>query len=66
MIFLDAKKQGESLVLANGSAVPSPAGLPGGGRGIEGIRERAVALGGTAWIGPYQGQFLVDVSLPWG
>lgn len=42
------------------------AGVPGGGRGIEGIRERAAAAGGTAWIGPYEGQFIVDVSLPWG
>jgi len=40
--------------------------IPGGRHGIEGMRERAVALGGTAWIGPYQGQFIVDVSLPWG
>ncbi|WP_103663493.1 sensor histidine kinase [Microbacterium sp. CJ77] len=33
--------------------------------GIAGIRERAAAVGGTAWIGPHEGHFLVDVSLPW-
>lgn len=43
----------------------SSAGVPGGQRGIQGIRERAAAAGGTAWIGPYQGEFIVDVSLPW-
>ena len=46
--------------------VATSSGIPGGRRGIEGMRERAVALGGTAWIGPYQGEFIVDVSLPWG
>lgn len=30
---------------------PSP-GVPGGGTGLPGIRQRAVRLGGTAWIGP--------------
>lgn len=44
----------------------SGAGVPGSGSGIVGIRERALAVGGTAWIGPYQGEFIVDVSLPWG
>ncbi|WP_309064809.1 sensor histidine kinase [Microbacterium sp.] len=39
--------------------------VPGGGNGLIGIRERAEALGGTAWIGPYEGAFIVDVTLPW-
>jgi len=38
---------------------------PGGGHGTIGIRERAVALGGTAWIGAHEGTFIVDVTLPW-
>lgn len=40
-------------------------GLPVGGNGLVGIRERAAALGGQAWIGSYEGVFIVDVSLPW-
>lgn len=43
---------------------PYPA-VPGGGNGVLGIRERVAALGGQAWIGPHEGTFVVDVSLPW-
>ncbi|MEV4736479.1 MULTISPECIES: sensor histidine kinase [unclassified Microbacterium] len=39
--------------------------VPGGGNGVLGIRERAAALGGEAWIGPHAGEFVVDVSMPW-
>jgi signal transduction histidine kinase len=39
--------------------------LPSGGNGTVGIRERAAALGGTAWIGAHEGCFIVDVTLPW-
>ncbi|WP_054685305.1 sensor histidine kinase [Microbacterium sp. No. 7] len=42
----------------------SPA-VPGGGHGTLGIRERAAALDGTAWIGVHDGTFIVDVTLPW-
>lgn len=45
--------------------VPSGLGAPGGGNGVVGIRERTAALGGQAWIGPFEGVFIVDVSLPW-
>lgn len=38
---------------------------PGSRHGIVGIRERAEALGGTAWIGASEGEFIVDVTLPW-
>lgn len=38
---------------------------PGGQHGILGIRERVGALDGTAWIGSYDGTFIVDVTLPW-
>jgi signal transduction histidine kinase len=41
------------------------AAVPGGGNGTVGIRERAAALGGTAWIGDHEGCFIVDVTLPW-
>ncbi len=40
-------------------------GVPGGTNGILGIRERVAALGGRAWLGAYEGSFIVDVSLPW-
>lgn len=39
--------------------------VPGGGNGILGIRERVAALGGEAWIGDFEGSFIVDVNLPW-
>lgn len=39
--------------------------LPSGANGTVGIRERAAALGGTAWIGAHEGSFIVDVALPW-
>lgn len=39
--------------------------VPGGGNGTLGIRERATALNGTAWIGAHDGTFIVDVTLPW-
>lgn len=48
-------------IVAPGSGVP----VPGGGNGIGGIRERAAALDGTAWIGERADAFIVDVSLPW-
>lgn len=41
------------------------AGSSSGGYGILGIRERVDALGGEAWIGPHDGRFIVDVTLPW-
>lgn len=37
----------------------------GSGHGTIGIRERAEGLGGTAWIGASDGEFIVDVTLPW-
>lgn len=39
--------------------------VPGGGNGVTGIRERVDALDGTAWIGVHEGEFIVDVTLPW-
>lgn len=41
------------------------AGIPGGGNGIAGLRARAEGVGGTAWIGPYEGEFIADFNLPW-
>ncbi|HEU5222058.1 MAG TPA: histidine kinase [Candidatus Lumbricidophila sp.] len=41
------------------------AGIPGGGHGIAGLRARAESVGGTAWIGEYEGEFIADFNLPW-
>ncbi|MGW1291312.1 sensor histidine kinase [Streptomyces sp. NPDC002533] len=42
-----------------------PAGLrPGGGRGLRGIAERAVLLGGRAEAGPYDGVWRLTARLP--
>ncbi len=46
--------------------VSRASGVPGGQRGIAGIRERVDSMGGEAWIGPHLDQFIVDVSLPGG
>ncbi|MEV7633061.1 histidine kinase [Microbacterium sp. NPDC089318] len=39
--------------------------VPGGSNGLLGVRERAAALGGDAWLGVHDGAFIVDVCLPW-
>lgn len=57
--------EGARLRVVNPLGTVRTAVVPGGGNGILGIRERAVALGGEAWIGESEGTFIVDVSLPW-
>ena len=43
----------------------APADLAGGGHGLLGMRERALAVGGTLWTGPAPGGgFLVEAVLP--
>lgn len=37
----------------------------GAGAGLVGMRERVSALDGAIWTGPYQGEFIVDIELPW-
>ncbi len=57
---------GARIRVTNPLAVSSGRALvPGGGNGTLGIRERASALDGTAWIGEYDHAFIVDVTLPW-
>jgi signal transduction histidine kinase len=63
--FDAAPERGIRIRVTNPLAA-SGAGVPGSRTGLIGIRERAAAVGGTAWIGPYEGEFIVDVSLPWG
>jgi signal transduction histidine kinase len=43
-----------------------PAGGDGGGHGIEGMRERAAALGGTLSAGAAEGGFRVTATVPAG
>lgn len=56
---------GVRIRVTNPVRLAGTAVAPGGHHGILGIRERAAALGGTSWIGPHDGAFLVDVTLPW-
>ena len=56
---------GARIRVVNPLGTGGPSSVPGGGNGVVGIRERAEALGGTAWIGPSEGSFIVDVTLPW-
>jgi len=56
---------GARIRVVNSLSAPRPTAVPGGGHGVQGIRERAAALGGTAWIGIHEGEFIVDVALPW-
>lgn len=57
--------QGARIRVVNPAGAPAAGAVPGGGNGLLGIRERAAALGGEAWIGLHEGSFIVDVSLPW-
>lgn len=56
---------GVRIRVTNPVRLTAAPGAPGGHNGILGIRERASALGGTSWIGPHDGTFVVDVTLPW-
>lgn len=63
--------QGAHIVVSNplptAMASRNPAtdlSTSGSGAGLDGIRERAHLLSGTVRIGPWEGQFVVDVSLP--
>ena len=64
-VTVDAGRERGIRIRVVNPLVAASSGVPGGSRGIEGVRERARAAGGTAWIGPYAGEFILDVSLPW-
>ncbi|MFK3676920.1 sensor histidine kinase [Microbacterium sp. NPDC090218] len=57
--------EGARLRVVNPLVAVAASEVPGGGNGILGIRERVAALGGEAWIGGFEGSFIVDVTLPW-
>lgn len=51
--------------IVNGEATESPAPGLGGGRGLEGMQERVLAVGGEMWAGPQPcGGFAVRARLP--
>ena len=66
-VALDWKESELQIAIVDdGSDAPKPSNLAGGGDGLIGIRERAVACGGSAWFGPAPGPrgFQVSVRLP--
>lgn len=66
-LYLEAgPATGVRLRVSNPVVTTADAGAgKGAGAGLVGIRERAEALQGTVWAGTHQGEFIVDVSLPW-
>ncbi len=56
---------GARIRVVNPLGVPPWTEVPGGRNGVLGIRERAAALDGAAWIGSHEGSFIVDVTMPW-
>lgn len=65
-VYVEAAAGSGVRIRVSNPVVPGAAqAAPGAGRGVTGIRERAQLLGGTAWTGESDGQFLIDVTLPW-
>lgn len=65
-VFVQVEPQsGARIRIVNALQSEDGSLTPGGQHGILGIRERVSALDGTAWIGSYEGNFIVDVTLPW-
>ncbi|MFC9269866.1 sensor histidine kinase [Streptomyces zhihengii] len=60
--------RGEELEITMENPLPAAAPVvrPGGGRGLRGVTERAVLLGGRAAAGAHDGVWRVSVLLPFG
>jgi signal transduction histidine kinase len=65
-LAVDCRLDGVHINVVNGPpARPVADGLPSGGNGLIGLRERATLLGGTLTAGPHEnGGFEVEVYLP--
>lgn len=68
-LYLDASPgSGVRLRVANAVEHADTRGAAvgaGAGSGLTGMRERVAALQGTAWTGEHQGEFIIDITLPW-
>ncbi|GEK79463.1 sensor histidine kinase [Agrococcus baldri] len=66
-IALTLRQDGDEIVLWVRNPLVDGAPREGGrtdGHGIRGMRERVASLGGSLWIGPDDGGFLVDARIP--
>jgi signal transduction histidine kinase len=61
----DLNPYADVTVLGEPDATVGGAGVPGGGAGIVGMRERCEAVGGTFSAGAQDGRFVVTAQLPW-
>jgi signal transduction histidine kinase len=64
-LYLESSAANGARIRVSNRVTGVALGVPGAGQGTRGIRDRADELGGTAWIGEHNGEFLVDVTLPW-
>jgi signal transduction histidine kinase len=64
-LHLEASAATGVRIRVTNPVVPGAAAGPGTGHGTVGMRERVAALGGEAWVGEHDGEFIVDVTLPW-
>ncbi|OCG73557.1 sensor histidine kinase [Microbacterium sediminis] len=62
---LDAAPDRGLRIRVENPIVAAPVPVPSGGFGLVGLRERVQSAGGEVWIGPHEGRFIVDVTLPW-
>lgn len=56
---------GVRIWVRNPLGAPSPASPLGSGTGLQGMAERVRGIGGTVFIGPHNGEFVLNVWLPW-
>ena len=65
-IFVEASPDaGVRVRVSNPLRDASTVAAHGASAGVVGMRERVETLGGEAWIGAHEREFIVDVSFPW-